>query len=322
MVGAVLLGGGRTAQRLYLQPGAALLAAVLMAFRRRVVTPPAAPPTQAPAPTAEPAAVVELDYPVRPRARYGWGAPPHSQLEALLVAGTDRYRSVLESFLAHASELASVTVDAPTSPGDPQWVNGYLPGLDSVALYAFVADLAPQLYLEVGSGNSTMFVARAIRDHALPTRVVSIDPFPRAEIDALCDEVIRHPAEDVDLGVYDALTAGDILFIDNSHRVFQNSDATVMLTEVVPALAPGVLVGIHDIFLPDDYPPDWADRWYSEQYLLAAWLLGGAGGAEIVLPAHFVGSRPELASICDPIWDAPHLAAVERHGGAFWLRTA
>jgi hypothetical protein len=95
-----------------------------------------------------------------------------------------------------------------------------------------------------------------------------------------------------------------------------------MITEVFPRLTSGVLVGIHDIFLPDDYPPEWADRWYSEQYLLAGWLLGGAGGAEIVLPAHFIGSRPELANICDPIWDAPHLSSVERHGGAFWLRTA
>ena len=289
-----------------------------MAFRRRARTPPAA----APLPAAEPAATIPLDYPVRPRSRYGWGAPPHPQLEALLVSGTDRYRTVLEGFLAHAGELASVTVDAPDSAGDPQWGNDYLPGLDAVALYAFVADLAPALYLEVGSGNSTKFAARAIRDHALPTRVVSIDPFPRAEIDALCDEVIRQPAEDVDLVVYEALASGDILFIDNSHRVLQNSDATVMLTEVVPALAPGVLVGIHDIFLPEDYPPQWADRWYSEQYLLAAWLLGGAGGAEIVLPAHFIRSRPELASICDPIWEAPHLSTVERHGGAFWLRTA
>ena len=66
-----------------------------------------------------------------------------------------------------------------------------------------------------------------------------------------------------------------------------------------------MLVGIHDIFLPDDYPPQWADRFYSEQYLLAAWLLGGGGGCEIVLPAHFIRSVPELDSICDPIWEAP-----------------
>ena len=259
-----------------------------MAFRRRAVTPPAS----APMPAAEPVVTIELDYPVRPRSRYGWGAPPHPQLQALLVSGTDHYRSVLEGFLAHAGELASVTVDATGVCGGSA-VGQRLSARSRCcgALRLRCRPRAP-LYLEVGSGNSTKFAARAIRDHALPTRVVSIDPFPRAEIDALCDEVIRQPAEDVDLAVYDSLAAGDILFIDNSHRVLQNSDATVMLTEVVPALAPGVLVGIHDIFLPEDYPPQWADRWYSEQYLLAAWLLGGAGGAEIVLPAHFIRSQP------------------------------
>ena len=94
-----------------------------------------------------------------------------------------------------------------------------------------------------------------------------------------------------------------------------------MLTEVIPSLPAGVLVGIHDIFLPEDYPPQWADRYYSEQYLLAAWLLGGGGGCEIVLPSHYIRSVPELDRLCDPIWSSPALSNVERHGGAFWFRT-
>ena len=64
-------------------------------------------------------------------------------------------------------------------------INGWLPGLDSAALYAFLARTDPALYLEVGSGNSTKFARRAITDHGLRTRLVSIDPQPRAEIDAL-----------------------------------------------------------------------------------------------------------------------------------------
>ena len=66
------------------------------------------------------------------------------------------------------------------------------------------------------------------------------------------------------------LSAGDMVFIDNSHRAFQNSDVTVFFTEVLPALPAGVAYGIHDIFLPDDYPAGWSDRFYNEQYLLAA----------------------------------------------------
>ena len=263
---------------------------------------------------------LELDYPVRPRARYGWGAPFHPRLEAMIAPGLDRYRRVLDGFLAHRDRLAGIEAVA-ASPSEPSWINDYIPGLDGVALYSFVADRKPVTYLEVGSGNSTKFVRRAVLDHSLPTRIVSIDPHPRAEVDVLCDEIVRQPLEDVALTLFDRLRPGDVLFVDNSHRAFQNSDATVIFTEVVPALPRDVLVGIHDIFLPEDYPPQWADRFYSEQYLLAAWLLGGGGGCDIVLPSHYIRSIAELDHRCDPIWSAPEHEQVQRHGGAFWFST-
>ena len=107
------------------------------------------------------------------------------------------------------------------------------------------------------------------------TRIVSIDPQPRAEVDELCDRVLRVPLEAADLSVFDELSDGDVLFFDGSHRTFMNSDATVFFLEVLPRLADGVLVGVHDVFLPYDYPRDFADRYYSEQYLLAAHLIAG-----------------------------------------------
>ena len=66
----------------------------------------------------------------------------------------------------------------------PTWENGWFPALDAVTLYGLVATRNPRWYVEVGSGNSTRFVRRAIRDHGLRTRILSIDPGPRAEIDA------------------------------------------------------------------------------------------------------------------------------------------
>jgi hypothetical protein len=183
-----------------------------------------------------------------------------------------------------------------------------------------VAAGRPALYVEVGSGNSTKFVRRAIRDHGLATRVVSIDPQPRAEVDGLCDEIIRTPLEDADLSVFGRLEAGDVLFVDNSHRCLQNSDVTVVFLEVLPELRPGVLVGWHDIFLPDDYPAWWSDRYYSEQYLLATWLLGGAGRAEIVFPAWYVAQHTDLsAARLAALWS--ELGLEERHGNAFFVRT-
>ena len=276
---------------------------------------PAAPPL---APAPPPGQQITLDYPVHPRPRYGHGRPVHAGLAKLLAGGRDRYAGNLRAILAHADRLEDIPL-RPGDRGEPAWLNGFIPGLDGAALYAFVADRRPTTYFEVGSGNSTRFARRSVRDHRLETRIVSIDPAPRAEVDALCDEVIRAPLEDVDLAVVDGLAPGDVVFMDNSHRLFTNSDATVVFLELLPRLPAGVLVGIHDIYLPSDYPPDWNDRFYSEQYALASFLLGGHAGFEIELPAYYASSDATLAAELAPLWQRPALAGVEPHGGAFWM---
>ncbi len=263
-----------------------------------------------------------LDYPVHARPRWT-GAQPHPQLHALLNAHRDQYRVRLESFL----ELSDLLAAIPAHPAEgypaeqPFYVNGWVPGLDSVALYGFMSASRPKLFLEVGSGNTTKFARRAISDLGLDTRIVSIDPMPRAEIDSICDEVVREPVEDVDLSVFDQLQAGDILYVDNSHRTLMNSDATTMFLDVLPRLAPGVLVEFHDIMLPADYPEAWISRCYSEQYLLAAWLLAGGERVEILLPNAFISRDPELNQVLKPLWQRQGMEDVEQHGCSFWLRT-
>jgi hypothetical protein len=259
-----------------------------------------------------------LDYPIHPRPRFGHEHPSHPQVDAIIRARVDHYRKHLEAIVAMLPWLAKIPVDDPGDPTTPFWFNPWLPGLDAAALYTIVASEKPTTYLEVGSGTSTKFTRRAISDHGLSTRIVSIDPQPRAEIDAICDEVIRSRLEEADLSVFDSLVAGDVVFIDNSHRVFTNSDACVVFLEVLPRLAPGVLVEIHDIYLPDDYPAGWNDRFYSEQYVLAGYLLGGSQTFETELPNWFVTTNPELAEIVAPLWD--ELPGAEPTGGSYWLR--
>lgn len=266
---------------------------------------------------------IVLDYApsAAPGPRYGWGRPSHARLQALLATGHDGFRDVLRGFAAHTDALAAIDREVDPDSASPAWKNPFLPGLDGVALYCFVRDRAPATYLEVGSGNSTRFVARAKADAGLATRIVSIDPHPRAEVDALCDEVVREPAELVDPARLRDVVAGDVVFFDGSHRVFSNGDTTAFFLDVLPELPPGVLVGIHDIWLPDDYPESWTDRWYNEQYLLACLLLGGAPWLQTVLPAWYVSRHTELPSELEALWSSPALAGVERHGGAFWLQT-
>jgi hypothetical protein len=131
--------------------------------------------------------------------------------------------------------------------------------------------------------------------------------------------VIREPLETTSLAPFAALEAGDVVFFDGSHRTFMNSDVTVFFLEVLPNLPAGALVGIHDIHLPDDYPAAWTDRHYSEQYLLAAYLLAGCAWFEPRLAAWYVAAHATLGARLDPLWSRPGLAGVQRHGGAFWL---
>jgi predicted O-methyltransferase YrrM len=264
--------------------------------------------------------VLTLDFPpsADPRPRWGHGRPPHPALAARIAAGDDDYRAALERVLAHAESLERVP---PTpSPGEPGWRIDYLRPLDTASLYAFIRDRAPRRYVEIGSGESTAWARRAISDGDLSTELVSIDPAPRTAIDAICDRVIRSPLEVADTSVLAGLAPGDIIFMDGSHRAFPSSDATVFFLDLLPALAPGVLVGVHDVFLPDDYIAEFSDRLYSEQYLLAAWLLGGASAA-IELPCWYVSRHADLAGVLTPLWDRVGIAADRRVGFTFWLTT-
>jgi hypothetical protein len=157
----------------------------------------------------------------------------------------------------------------------------------------------------------------------LPTRIVSIDPNPWTPIDPLCDELMRTRMEEVPREFWEGIGAEDLLFVDNSHRSFPNSDVTVFFAEVMPVLRPGTIWGVHDIFLPWDYPEEWREMFYNEQYLLLTYLLGGADGDEIVLPVLWVTHQPHLHGILAQLWAREDLFRdVGTGGGCFWMRRA
>jgi hypothetical protein len=260
---------------------------------------------------------ITLDYPVHPTPRYGYGKPLHPRLLQLIEARRPAYAAFIENLLTYKESLWQIAA----SPGsEPAWINGYLTAFDAATLYALIRTHRPRLYIEIGSGHSTRFARRAIQDEHLDTTMVSVDPRPRAEIRTIADRLIEQPVEQMDLDIFDSLQSGDILFVDHSHRVFTNSDATVVFLDVIPKLKPGVFVHFHDIFLPADYPPEWNDRWYSEQYLLACHLLAPVPAFEIVLANSFVSADPALHSMLAPLWTDPGMEGVEKHGCSFWVR--
>jgi hypothetical protein len=264
---------------------------------------------------------VTLDYPTTAlnRPRYGYGQEPHRALDEIIRRNDQSCLDALESILRYRVDLRHIA-PASTSPGEPFWRNDFLPALDSASIYAFMRERRPQRYIEVGSGHSTRFAARAKRDGGMDTQITSIDPEPRAEIEGLCDRIFRSPLELADLEIFAAVQPGDVLFVDGSHRVFMNSDVAVFFLDVLPRLPSGVLVGIHDIYLPDDYDPWEAEDYYSEQYLLAMALLYGESRLQTIFPADSVGKRPELRSMLDPLWAEPTLVEADHWGCAFWLQ--
>lgn len=265
---------------------------------------------------------IHLDYFVHAKPRYGHGNPPLESLNKIIKENKQLYANTLYDFIHLKPFLHQIkNKDEEKNENNPSWNNGFLPGLDIISLYGMIAIHQPKKYIEIGSGNSTKVARKAIKDLKLATEITSIDPFPRANIDHLSDRVIRKPFENLDSNqfIIDELEKGDILFIDNSHRSFPNSDVTVFFMEILPKLKSGVIVHIHDIYLPYDYPQFMCDRFYNEQYLLAAFILANPTQYKTILPNYFISENQELKEILSPIWSHDSLKNVERHGGSFWL---
>lgn len=262
-----------------------------------------------------------LEYKVDLKPRYGYGKPAHQQLHELIDNGRSRYKEILNGMLHYTESLWSIKDSKlETDIMNPAWNNGYLPGLDIFSIYSMIAIYKPKNYIEVGSGTSTKVAYKAKKELGLPTQLISIDPQPRQEIDFLVNKIIRTPVENTDLKIFESLEENDILFIDNSHRILPNSDSMVFFLEILPKLKPGVVIHMHDIYLPFDYPQFMCDRFYSEQYGLAIYLLANPSQVKILLPNYFISEDSELSAVISPIWNHENLSGVERHGGSFWFQ--
>ena len=173
---------------------------------------------------------------------------------------------LLAAIETYAPELEAIGKEPPPAP---RWNQDWFPRLDAAAAYAMVRVLKPSRIVEVGSGHSTRFMARAVADGRLGTRITAIDPEPRASLEGLNVRWLKQAVQATDLALFGELQERDILFIDSSHQLKPGSDVEFLLERVLPAIATGVRVHFHDIFLPDPYPASWAWRRYNEQEAVA-----------------------------------------------------
>jgi uncharacterized UPF0146 family protein len=171
--------------------------------------------------------------------------------------------------------------------------NDYFSSPDAEVAYALIRLQRPRRIVEVGSGNSTHLFREAIADGKLETWLVSIDPSPRREVELVADQVIRCRLEDVtSADLEDVLEASDILFIDSSHEIRPGNDVVRLFLDVVPKVRTGVVIHVHDIFLPFEYPREWIigntlNVMWTEQYLVQA-MLQGSDQFEVLWPGYFL----------------------------------
>jgi hypothetical protein len=231
---------------------------------------------------------------------------PYFEVEKLFEASP--FAEFMAEIEAHVDEFRGFG----QYPTDPILGRGMFPALDGMAADAAVRKFKPNRIIEIGSGDSTYFLARGVRDnqHGL---ITCIDPAPRREIGALGLDFERRLLTSADTALVATLEENDILFIDSSHIMLPGMDVDIQFNRLFPKLQKGVIVHIHDIFLPDDYPAHWRVRNYTEQNALMGWLFGGY--FDLVWCAHYVVTRRT-----DIISQALRAIASMDVAGSLWLR--
>jgi Methyltransferase domain len=234
------------------------------------------------------------------------------------LVGIDMNQSMqLDLLRNHFPEFRNEYENIPAEPAPGQ--RRPFRGPDVLVAYCMVRHFQPRLIIEVGSGFSSLVLAQAATKNKEST-LICIDPFPgdlvrNGNIPAL-QSLIETKVQDLDLEFFSQLDSGDILFIDSSHTVKIGSDVNYLFLEVLPRLKPGVIVHVHDIFLPFEYRRLWVlneCRFWTEQYLLHAFLTFNSE-FEVLLANYYLNH-----------FHKEHLQAAFPDlsrwiGGSFWMR--
>jgi len=194
--------------------------------------------------------------------------------------------------------------------------NDYFSSPDAEVLYTMIGLRRPKTIIEIGSGHSTRLMRQAVRDRALPTTIVSVDPDPRVDVASFADEVHRVRVETLEAGGIAArLEVDDILFIDSSHIIAIGGDVSFLYFEVLPRLRPGVLIHIHDIFLPYEYPQEWVrdHKFAFDEQLLLNGILHWSDALQVIWPGYLLQKSDPRFAACFP-------NANGRRAQSFWAR--
>lgn len=240
------------------------------------------------------------------------------------MVGVDMQSAAQLALLKEIAAFSKEFCEAAARHPDFEVRNGMFETADAEMLFGIVRHFKPGRVVEIGSGHSTRISSMALeanRREGSPGSIVAIEPYPPPFLDAGLPElesVVVQNVEDVSLDLFTELGSGDVLFVDSSHVARIGGDVTFEFLEVIPRLAAGVIVHVHDIFLPNEYPKPWVmeeQRFWTEQYLLQAFLAFNSAW-EVLLAGNFLHSE----------YPAEMEAAVASYSraadypGSFWMR--
>jgi hypothetical protein len=196
---------------------------------------------------------------------------------------------------------------------------------DAEVFYAFIRHFKPKLIMEVGSGFSTLVASQAAvaneKVNRNDTQIIAIEPYPPHFLNYSIPHltrIITRKVQDIDIEEFRSLQENDILFIDSTHVVKTGSDVNYLYLEVLPLLKKGVVVHIHDIFLPRDYTHRMLvdmHMYFTEQYLLQAFLTHNESWKVLWGSAFMHFHHADLIAAAFPTYQ-PSV----RYGGSFWIQ--
>ena len=233
----------------------------------------------------------------------------------------ERQRGFLAATPRFAEVLGTLPWDPPEDPSVFHWNNDQFSHSDASLYYTLLRRFRPKRVVEVGAGHSTKLAARALADNGSGT-ILCIDPHAPRWLSTLGKrvEVIASPVQEAADATFLSLGENDVLFIDGSHISKTGSDVNHLFLRILPRLPAGVVVHVHDICLPFEYPRRWSEDvlcYWNEQYVLAA-LLANSRKFEILVGNYFLQMTD--IELLRPFGPSPAIAGVFPGGGSLWMR--
>lgn len=231
----------------------------------------------------------------------------------------DKQKDLLHSF-TFQDELKEIPLKA-SSILEYGYLNDSFDTLDGSLYYSIIRKFKPKQIVEIGCGNSTKIALKAITQNKLEgsnCEFTCIEPYENPYLAKLDINLIRKKVEDIDLDFFKKLEENSILFIDSTHVIRPQGDVLFEFLELLPALPKGVIIHIHDIFTPRNYPKKWIledKRLWDEQYLLEAFLMYNNAFEVIATANHLSYEQPELLKEKFPMYDGK-----EGQGASLYLR--